>query len=177
MIISAPYRSGATSLCLHLAAQNNLEFAGQVDHNSLPWSRTEDKNLVHEHKNQPDHSVDQLVDIFSDHSKYVVLNNSMPALIPASEYFIVRQDLAQSYYSLYLILNKIYPNINRFAVETAFKRMSYFNSILLAYCKKSKITPLVLEEQPWYVPKLGYEIPQEFQVLIQPHVDFVNTWR
>ena len=100
----------------------------------------------------------------------------MPALIPASEYFIVRQDLAQSYYSLYLILNKIYPNINRFAVESTFKKMSFFNSILLAYCKKSGITPLILEEQPWYVPKSKYVIPTEFRDLIQVHVDFVKSF-
>ena len=176
MIISAPYRSGATSLSLHLSSVHDLEFAGQVDYNSLEWTRLEDKNLVHEHKNQPDHSVDKLVDIFSNHSQYVVLNNSMPALIPASEYFIVRQDLAQSYYSLYLILNKIYPNINRFAVESTFKKMSFFNSILLAHCKKSGITPLILEEQPWYVPKSKYVIPNEFQDLIQVHVDFVKSF-
>ena len=176
MIISAPYRSGATSLCLHLAETHQLKFAGQVDHNSVEWTRIEDKNLVHEHKNQPDHSVDQLVDIFCDHSQHVVLNNSMPALIPASEYFIVRKDLAQSYYSLYLILNKIYPNINKFAVETTFKKMSWFNSILMAYCKKSGIKPLILEEQPWYISKSQYEIPKEFHDLIKMHVDFVKSF-
>ena len=177
MIISAPYRSGATSLSLQLAEQHGLEFVGQVDHNTLAWSTMEDKNHLHEYKNQPDHSVDKLVDIFSDHSKYVVLNNSMPALIPASDYFIVRQDLAQSYYSLYKLLSKIYPNMNQFAVESMFKRMSYFNSILFAHCRKSGIVPLVLEQQPWYVPQPPHNIPTELYNTIQPHVDFVNSWR
>jgi hypothetical protein len=54
--------------------------------------------------------------------------------------------------------------------------MSFFNSILLAHCKKSGITPLILEEQPWYVPKSKYVIPNEFQDLIQVHVDFVKSF-
>ena len=85
MIVSAPYRSGATSLCIELARQHNLTFAGQIDQNSIPFTTSEDKNLIHEHTNQPVHSIEGLVDMFDNDSQVVILNNSMPALFPRTD--------------------------------------------------------------------------------------------
>lgn len=177
MIISAPYRSGGTSLAIKLANEHNLIFAGQVDNNSVVETRLEDKNKVHEYDNQPDHTINDVVRILIDDSKHVVLNNSNPALFPRSTHFIIRDDMSRVYSSMYWLMSKFYPNMGVWTVDMMFKRISFYNATLLAYLKATNTTPLILEKQEWYTPTPEHEIPSEFYDLISKYTGYLEEFK
>lgn len=177
MIISAPYRSGGTSLAIKLAKDNNLIFAGQIDNNSVIATRIEDKNKVHEYDNQPDHSINDIVSMLIDDSKHVILNNSSPALFPRSSYFIIRKDMSRVYTSMYWLMSKFYPAMSMWTVDMMFTRLTFYNAMLLGYIKQTNITPLVLEEQEWYTPTIEHTVPKEVLDLVNQKIEYLKEFQ
>ena len=177
MIVSAPYRSGGTSLCIQLAIQYGLEFAGQIDYNAVPFTRMEDKNSIHEYNNQPDHTVQDINRLLIDDSNSIVLNNSNPALFARTNYFIMRRDMTQVYASIYWMMNKLYPNMHMNTVEVMFKRITFYNALFLDYVKTTGTTALILEEQPWYQPKEPQAIPEQIQHMIPTYIKYLEEFR
>lgn len=175
MIVSTPYRCGGTSFCIEQARMYGLTFAGQIDPNTLPFTRSEDKNAVHEHKNQPDHTVDTLFDIYDRGGiGYVVLNNSNPALFKQSTHFLLREDIGRVYSSMVELVGKMYPRLNDVVIDSMFKRITYFNVLYLTHLKRYNIAPLILEEQPWFQLKKQSIVPQVLQEKIKPHIEFLK---
>lgn len=177
MIVSAPYRSGGTSLCTILAKEHNLHFEGQIDNNAVPFTRMEDKNFIHEHQNQPDHTINSITKLLIDDSGSIVLNNSNPALFVRSDYFIVRQDFSQVYASMYWMMAKLYPTMGKHPVEMMFKRITFYNALFLDYLKETGTKPLILEEQSWYVPKDNQVIPKEIQDMIPTYTTYLEAYK
>jgi hypothetical protein len=174
MIITAPYRSGGTSACIAVADQYKLSFAGQIDVNTVPFTRTEDKNLVHEHDNQPDHTVRSIINMLNDHSEVVILNNSNPALLKQTDIFLMRYDMARVYYSMFKLTLKFYPRMPSTMAESLFKRITFFTACMKVYMKDNHIVPSILEEQPWYIPKEYEPIPRHMQDMIDPHITYLQ---
>ena len=177
MIISAPYRSGGTSLAIKLAADHGLIFAGQIDNNSVVETRLEDKNKVHEYDNQPDHTINDIVKILIDDSGHVVLNNSNPALFSRTTHFIIRRDMSRVYSSMYWLMSKFYPNMGVWTVDMMFKRITFFNALLLSHLKETNTTPFILEDQQWYKPTPEHEIPKEFSDLISKYTSYLEKFK
>lgn len=177
MIVTAPYRSGGTSLALKMAKDHNLIFAGQLDTNSVPFTRLEDKNSVHEYQNQPDHSVNDLVKLLIDDTNHVILNNSHIGLFNRSTHFIIREDWTRMYSSFYWLMSKFYPKMNLWNVDMLFKRATFFNASLLSYLKTTGTVPLILEEQDWYTHKVEHDIPSEYMALIGKYTNYLKEFK
>lgn len=177
MIVSAPYRSGGTTLCNKLAKEHNLIFAGQIDNNTVEFTKLEDKNLIHEYQNQPQHTITDIVKMLADDSKVVILNNSSTALFNRSTHFIVRDDFSRVYSSIYWMMAKIYPKMGPMLVESMFKRITFYNAALLAHLKMTGTVPLLLEKQDWYVPTTEHVIPQEISQMISPHIEYLKEFK
>lgn len=177
MIVSAPYRSGGTSLCTILASEHNLRFAGQIDNNAVPFTRMEDKNFIHEHQNQPDHTINSITKLFIDDTNDIILNNSNPALFSRSDYFIMRSDMSQVYSSMYWMMAKLYPNMGKHPVEMMFKRITFYNALFLDYLKETNTKPLILEEQSWYRHKENHIVPKEIQDMIPTYTAYLEAFK
>lgn len=174
MIISAPYRSGGTSLAIKLAEQNELKFVGQIDHNTIQFTKIEDKNTIHEYANQPMHTFDDVANWFIDDSDVVILNNSNPALFSKTHTFIIRDDFYRCYSSIYWMMAKLYPLMQPHHADHLFRKVTYFNALLLTHLKMYFIKPLILEEQDWYVDTPMHDIPPVIRRLAYRHVNYLK---
>ena len=173
MIVSAPYRSGGTSLSLRLSEQYNLKFVGQIDSNTVSFTKVEDKNLIHEYQNQPMHTFNDIGTWLLDDSDVVILNNSNPALFSKTHSFIVRKDFTRCYTSMYWMMTKL-SQMQHTQVDYMFKKITYFNALLITYLKKNNITPLVLEEQEWYMHTVEHDVPNIITLLAKKHNNFLT---
>jgi hypothetical protein len=136
----------------------------------------EDKNIVHEYQNQPEHTIETVNELLTNHSDYVILNNSNVALFRETDYFIRRRDMMDSYTSFIWLMKRYYPNLNKTYVESMFKRRVFFDAMMLQYCKVNNITLLVLEEQDWYVETDTRQIDQWIIDLARPHIEYLKEF-
>ena len=173
MIISAPYRSGGTSLAIQLSKVNNLLFVGQLDNNSIEFTKVEDKNSIHEYHNQPMHTLDEVDSWLKDDTDVVILNNSNSALFHKTHTFIVRDDMLRCYTSIYWMLRKLYP-MSPMQTEMLFKRITFFNGLLFTHLKRNNITALILEEQYWYTPTKEHYVDGPIKELAKKYVDYLK---
>jgi hypothetical protein len=176
MIVTAPYRCGGTSLALKLAQEHNLVFAGQIDSNSVAYTRMEDKNTVHEYQNQPEHTIEIVNSLLTNHTNHVILNNSNVALFKETDFFIKRRDMMSSYTSFIWLMKRFYPNLSKTYVESMFKRRVFFDAMMLHHCKVNGIAPLVLEEQDWFNETEPKPVEQWIIDLARPHVEYLKEF-
>lgn len=174
MIVSSPYRAGGTYLAIKLANENNLKYVGQIDNNTVQYTQIEDKNLIHTYKNQPLHTFSDINKWMKDDSDVVILNNSNPALFHRTDTFIMRKDFTNCYISIYNVMFAIHQ-MPLHVVDNMFKRITFFNGMMVTYIKENNITPLILEEQEWCAEVEDFEVSVPIRSLIDEHVKYLKS--
>lgn len=146
MIVTAPFRSGATKFCLDQAELCGLRYVGEIDKQASEHFTLFDKARHHETGQQPWLSFDEINDYFADSSNVIILNNTCnPALFAKTNYFLTRKEISKTYHSLATLLRRAYP-LSAIQLKPTFKRHSFQIGILYSYLKKNNITPLYFED-------------------------------
>lgn len=101
MIIVAMPRTGATRICMDIAEQKGLTFAGELMPFYLRDLKIPNyKKIYHETKTQPAYNARDFYNILEDHSQHVVLSNFWSFMnIPACDHIILRKNMRNAFIS------------------------------------------------------------------------------
>lgn len=101
MIIVAMPRTGATRICMDIAEEKNLIYAGELIPYSLRDLKIPNyKRIYHETKNQPVYRTRDFYALLEDHSQHVVLSNFWSfANLPTCSHIILRKNMRNAFLS------------------------------------------------------------------------------
>ena len=149
MIIVAGARCGGTIFAMDKAKEYGLEFAGEVGYKHFEFHGGYNNFKVdyHETHCQPILTIDKVVDIVRNPSKYVVLSNGeeMTFLIEQANYILLRKSVL----NMVLSSNKFFSNLQSAAPDEirrwTFKALHYY-SFIAEWCVYQHVTPLWFED-------------------------------
>ena len=170
MIITAPYRSGGTIFASTLANETGKRFLGQIDMHSVDFLAQVDKNKMHEIKNQPVLTLNEINDAMINDENVVILNNSNTGLFDKTSQFLIRRNIRNVYYShSRLLIDMNLPN----EVSGSMKRLSYFIGLQLLYMQSKNITPLYYEDL--YQRVTEYNMSDDINAMVEKHISYLKS--